>query len=298
MTDTLRKPEWLKKKIDFDKNLKVSTLIKTIGLHTVCQEAKCPNISECFKNAHATFLILGKYCTRHCSFCAVEKSKPLPLDPKEPKKIAAAVKKMKLKHVVITSVTRDDLLDAGASVFAKTVSEIKKISKNIHIELLIPDLKGDRKALHAILESPPDILGHNVETVPRLYALRPRASYQTSLEVLKAVKEIDKNIYTKSALLLGLGENEGEVMKVMEDLQQVGCDFLAIGQYLRPTLNNVPVAEYIHPDKFDKYCEKGLALGFKHIESHPYVRSSFRASAYLSKAKKRKSSDYRKLPLI
>jgi len=278
----LRRPEWLKKKIDFDKNRKTSLLLNGLGLNTVCQEAKCPNISECFKNHHATFLILGKSCTRHCRFCAVEKTDLLPLDLEEPKKIAACVKEMRLKHVVITSVTRDDLDDGGAAQFAKTIAEIKKLEECPRVELLIPDFKGLDRSLKTVIESKPDIIGHNVETVPRLYALRPETSYRLSLNVLKTLKKMDTSIYTKSALLLGLGETKDEVLNTLKDLRKVQCDFLALGQYLRPTLNNIEVAEYITPEKFLNYKEEALNLGFKHVESSPYVRSSYNAANYIS----------------
>jgi lipoic acid synthetase len=280
--ENLRRPEWLKKKIDFDKNRETSLLLNSLQLNTVCQEAKCPNISECFKNHHATFLILGKYCTRHCKFCAVEKSTLENPDPKEPQTIAACVKQMGLKHVVITSVTRDDLSDGGAAHFAKTVLEIKKLENNPSIELLIPDFKGQKHSLKTIVKSKPDIIGHNIETIPRLYSLRPEASYKTSLEVLENLKRTDKTIYTKSALLLGLGENKDEVLDTLKDLKKVRCDFLALGQYLQPTLNNVAVAEYIRPEQFLNYKNEALNLGFKHVESNPYVRSSYNAANYLS----------------
>ncbi|MFH0940957.1 MAG: lipoyl synthase, partial [Candidatus Omnitrophota bacterium] len=232
-----RRPEWLKKKIEFDKGRQTSALLNEMGLNTVCREAKCPNISECFKNAHAAFLILGKYCTRSCAFCNVLKQEPKPPDPDEPRKIAAAVQRMGLKHVVVTSVTRDDLADGGAAMFVNTVKEIRKIRsrKKITIELLIPDLRGDIQALETVAGSLPDIIGHNLETVPRLYNFRPRANYARSLFVLKHVKKTNGKIRTKSALMLGLGEKEKEVTNTMEDLKVVGCDFLALGQYLRPS---------------------------------------------------------------
>lgn len=275
-----RRPQWLKKKIDFDRTHATRALLNQFGLNTVCQEAKCPNISECFKNKHATFLILGKYCTRNCSFCNVEKLKPLPLDEDEPKKVACAVKAMGLKHAVITSVTRDDLPDGGACVFIKTVSEIRKLSGAITIELLIPDFNGDEKNIRDAAKNKPDIIGHNIETVPRLYSLRPQADYRRSLLVLKYIKDADKNIRTKSALMLGLGEKKDEVIGVMKDLRKVGCDFLALGQYLQPSIKNIEVAEYIPPEQFQRYKSQAIKMGFKHVESGPYVRSSYRATHF------------------
>jgi len=279
-----RRPEWLKKKIEFDDSSQTRSLLSALGLNTVCREAKCPNISECYKNAHAAFLILGRYCTRNCSFCNVEKQKPIAPDPDEPANVAQAVIKMGLKHVVITSVTRDDLSDGGAQAFVNTVKEIKKIShdKKITIELLIPDLLGNTCALETIASSLPDIIAHNLETVPRLYDFRPRANYARSLFVLKHAKKTNAMIRTKSALMLGLGENEKEVTDVMEDLRMVDCDFLALGQYLAPSLKHAQVAEYITPEQFDRYKILALRLGFKHVESGPYVRSSFLAASYLA----------------
>ncbi len=281
----LRRPEWLKKKIDFDKNRTTSRILNKIGVHTVCNEAKCPNISECFKKSHATFLILGKYCTRACRFCNVEKKKPQKLDPNEPAKVAKAVSRLNLSHIVITSVTRDDLIDGGASVFAKTVSEIKKLKENkrykvASIELLIPDLQGNTNSLIPIIESLPDIIGHNIETVPRLYFLRPKSDYARSLKILKSIKKFSKRIYTKSALILGLGEKKEEVIEAMQDLIKADCDFLALGQYLRPSLKATEVIEYIQPEMFELYKKIGLDMGFKHIEAAPYVRSSFNAANY------------------
>lgn len=278
--EPMRKPEWLKKKIDFDRARATSALMKDLDLNTVCKEAKCPNISECYQKHHATFLILGKNCTRHCSFCNVEKAVPLLADLDEPLRVARAVEKMSLKHVVITSVTRDDLADGGASLFARTVTEIKK-SSNADIELLIPDFKADENAIRTVVQSKPRIIGHNVETVPRLYSHRPEADYKRSLSVLKMIKEIDASIFTKSALMLGLGEKEDEVLKTAGDLRKAGCDFLSLGQYLRPAFKNTEVVEYISPERFENYKAKALSLGFKHVESAPYVRSSYRASVYL-----------------
>ncbi|MEK7849801.1 MAG: lipoyl synthase [Candidatus Omnitrophota bacterium] len=284
MPEQQRRPEWLKKKIEFDKGRQTSALLNELGLNTVCREAKCPNISECYKNAHAAFLILGRYCTRNCSFCNVEKQKPDEPDPDEPGKVARAVATMGLKHVVVTSVTRDDLADGGAAMFVNTVKEIRKIRsrKKITIELLIPDLRGDVQALETVAGSLPDIIAHNLETVPRLYNFRPRANYARSIFVLKHVKKTNGKIRTKSALMLGLGEKEKEVTDAMEDLKVVGCDFLALGQYLRPSLKHTEIAEYIAPGQFQRYKALALQKGFKHVESGPYVRSSFLAASYLA----------------
>lgn len=279
--NTLRKPAWLKKKIDFDKSRATSALLAEIGIATVCKEAKCPNLSECFKERHATFLILGSACTRRCAFCNVEKSSPQAPDENEPFRVAQAVAKMGLEHAVITSVTRDDLKDGGASLFVKTVLEIRKLSRPVTIELLIPDLKGDPQSLRSIAASRPEIIGHNIETVPRLYGLRPGADYEVSLGVLRSIKEADGKIRTKSALMLGLGEKEDEVFRVLEDLRGVDCDFLALGQYLRPGLQNAQVKEFIRPEQFEEYETRARALGFKHVEAGPYVRSSYKAARYL-----------------
>ncbi|HQP91162.1 MAG TPA: lipoyl synthase [Candidatus Omnitrophota bacterium] len=276
---SLRKPSWLKKKIEFDSSRQTSLLLKKIGVNTVCKEAKCPNLSECFKRSHATFLILGKHCTRNCRFCNVEKGKPQELDTEEHLKVAEAVEKLDLKHVVVTSVTRDDLADGGAEMFAKTVQAIRKTTS---VELLIPDLAGNEDAIKKIALSSPSILGHNIETVPRLYNLRPGANYARSLYVLKHAKKINKNVLTKSALMLGLGECQEEVINVMQDLISIKCDFLALGQYLRPSLKACEVAEYIEPEVFDRYKKAGLDMGFKHIEAGPFVRSSYRAIDYFS----------------
>ncbi len=275
-----RRPEWLKKRIGFEEGRATSTLLNECRVNTVCREAKCPNISECFTRGQATFLILGRHCTRRCGFCNVEKLTPEPIDRQEPLRVAKAVEKLKLGHVVITSVTRDDLPDGGASMFAITVEEIRRRNKAT-IELLIPDFKGDTQAIGRVASSKPDILGHNVETVPRLYHLRPRADYARSLSVLIAAKTTDSDIKTKSALMLGLGEKEDEVISVLKDLRKTGCDFVALGQYLRPSLKHTEVISYVPPEKFDLYRSRGLAMGFKHIESAPYVRSSYLASDYL-----------------
>jgi lipoic acid synthetase len=277
---TTRRPGWLKKKIIFDEGRATSALLGRLNVNTVCREAKCPNISECFKEKQATFLILGNSCTRHCRFCHVGKKPPEPPDADEPRRIAQAVSLLGLSHVVITSPTRDDLADGGSSHYAATVREIKKLPRRVDIELLIPDLLGE--TLKAIIASEPDILGHNIETVPRLYALRPKADFQRSLSVLKSAKEIAPRTTTKSAIMLGLGETQKEVVDALKELRKVSCDFLALGQYLRPSLEHVAVSEYIPPAQFDAYKSIALSLGFRHVASGPYVRSSYHAAEYLT----------------
>lgn len=281
---TARRPEWLKKKIDFDSRRATGTLLADLGLHTVCCEAKCPNTSECFKNRHATFLILGRHCTRACAFCHVSKKTPGPLDPDEPRRLALAVGQLGLRHVVVTSVTRDDLADGGAAVFGATVRAIRDSGSDATVELLIPDFRGFETSLKIIAASTPDILGHNLETVPRLYTLRPQADYARSLHVLGQIKKENPGIRTKSSLMLGLGERQDEVIQVLKDLRKVSCDFLTLGQYLRPSLEQTPVADYITPEKFDAYALIGRALGFSHVASGPYIRSSYRAADALEVA--------------
>ena len=278
----MKKPVWLHKKIDLKACYALNVLLKNLKLHTICQEANCPNISECFSKKIATFLILGNICTRNCRFCAVKKGKPGVVDIEEPERIAEAVFRLNLKHVVITSVTRDDLSDGGAEHFAKTIYSIRKKMKKIVIEVLIPDFKGEKEAIKKVIEAKPDIIGHNIETVPRLYPIvRKGANFLRSLEVLKTVKALSNGIYTKSGLMLGLGEREEEILKVFKDLRKVNCDFLSIGQYLSPSRKAYPVKEYVHPDRFDYYKERALALGFLYVASGPYVRSSYLAEEYL-----------------
>lgn len=276
-----RKPSWLRKKIIFSQTENTKSLLQSLNLNTVCREARCPNISECYHQGQATFLIMGKHCTRTCAFCHVTKNHaPEPLDPDEPKRLAQAVSQMNLKHAVITSVTRDDLSDGGASHFSRVIEELRELPSRVSIEVLVPDFQGNTEAVQTVAKASPDIFGHNVETVPRLYCLRPKADYQRSLLVLKNAKQ--SKVLTKSALLLGLGETEKEVWGVMEDLRKNECDFLSLGQYLRPDKINAEVKEYLTPAVFDSYKEKALSLGFLHVESSPYTRSSFHASAYLS----------------
>jgi lipoic acid synthetase len=240
----------------------------------------CPNISECFRSRQATFLILGNICTRLCSFCNVTKKTPLPVDPAEPGRVAAAVRRLDLSHVVITSPTRDDLPDGGAALYAETVAAIRENSPRTRIELLIPDFMGERGSLQAVAKSEPDIIGHNLETVPRLYEIRAGADYGRSLDVLRTLHEIAPALKIKSGVMLGLGETEGEVLSVCADLRRVGCAYLSLGQYLAPSRSHYPVQEFIEPARFEQYREKASAMGFEHVESGPYVRSSYHAEQY------------------
>jgi len=277
---TQRKPQWLHKKIFFEQKKDVEQKLRNIGIHTVCQEAMCPNISECFSKKNATFMILGDTCTRKCTFCNVNKGKPNELDLDEPKKVADAVVALGLRHVVITSVTRDDLNDGGASVFKECVKMIKDMNNSITVELLIPDLKNNKKALEVIANCGAEIVGHNIETVPRLYDVRRGAHYDRSLEVLQTLKTINPDIKTKSALMLGLGERENEIKKVLQDLLDVECSLLTMGQYLAPSKAHVSVKEYIKPQKFEEYGQLAKQMGFEFVKSSPYTRSSYMAHEY------------------
>jgi lipoic acid synthetase len=272
----MRHPEWIKVKSTGTHATK--KILRHHGVSTVCEEAKCPNQGKCFSKSTATFMILGDRCTRNCSFCAVESSKPLPVDPGEPERVADAAYTLGLKFVVITSVTRDDLPDGGAGQFAKTVQAVRRKGSSIKIEVLTPDFKGDTGSLKTVLDASPDVFNHNIETVPRLYStVRPRADYQTSIHILKTAKKLHPGIKTKSGIMLGLGENESEVLSVMKDLRDVGCDFLTIGQYLRPGRKNIPVVEYVMPEVFEQFRIKGLDIGFTAVASSPLTRSSMEA---------------------
>jgi lipoic acid synthetase len=275
----VRKPEWLKVKLGGNtKSSNVHGILKRYGLNTVCNEAGCPNLGECFSRGTATFMILGKNCTRNCRFCKVTKDEPEHLNHMEPKHIAEAVKEMGLTHTVITSVTRDDLPDGGAEHFANTILEIRKLNPEVTIEVLIPDFKGDYDALKKVVEAKPDIINHNVETVPDLYSLiRPMAIFERSLEVLKRVKEMDSSIFTKSGFMVGLGEKEEQVLRLLEDLRTVDCDVVTIGQYLQPSKAHINVVEYVTPEQFKKYEDFSRSIGFKYVASGPLVRSSYHA---------------------
>lgn len=275
-----RKPEWLRKKVNQGEQTGMRRLLGELQLNTVCQQALCPNISECFSCGQATFLILGTNCTRQCSFCNVEKTAPLPVDLDEPARVAEAVQRLNLSHVVITSPTRDDLPDGGASIYSATVSAIRSASPETRIEVLIPDLQADPDSLRCVVASQPDIIAHNVETVPRLYHVRSGADYHRSLDVLRICRELALEIRTKSGIMLGMGEQAEEVTQVMRDLRAAGCRYLSIGQYLAPSREHYPVQEYVRPEDFERLRQAGLELGFSHVESGPYVRSSYHAGDY------------------
>jgi len=274
-----RLPPWLRQRAPAPFVLtEMKALLDGLSLHTVCEAAHCPNQGQCFSQETATFLILGDICTRNCRFCAIKKGKPLPLDPDEPQNIALAVSKLELRHVVITSVTRDDLPDGGAQHFAKTIEAVRQINPQATIEVLIPDFTGSVGALEMVVDSSPEIINHNVETVPRLYpGVRPKADYHRSLDLLRAVKSIDKRILTKSGMMLGLGEREDEIVEVMEGLREVDCDALTLGQYLCPSPQHRPVSRYIPPEEFEKYGDIARELGFRSVASGCFVRSSFNA---------------------
>lgn len=280
-----RKPDWLRIKAHSGKSREeVEEMLSRLSLHTVCEEANCPNMSECFSRRTATFMILGNFCTRNCTFCNVQKNKPQAVDPEEPIRVAQAVKELNLRHVVITSVTRDDLPDGGAGHFAEVIGSIKELDKNVVVEVLIPDFQGSLEALSKVAEAKPEIINHNVETVPHLYPeVRPMAVYARSLELLRNIKALDGDIFSKSGIMVGLGEKEPEVLEVFRDLREAGCDFLTVGQYLAPSKKHHPVVEYIHPDVFQRYKEQALNLGFKYVASAPLVRSSYLADKALEK---------------
>ncbi len=280
--EVLRKPKWLKsEKLGAGKARKMMKKLRKYNLHTVCESAKCPNQGECFENGTATFMILGETCTRNCTFCAIDKTNKnlKPTDVNEPKAIAELSNELGLKYVVITTVTRDDLPDGGASQFVEVIKQIRKIcDPDVAIELLISDLKGDPDQVKYIVNAGPDVLNHNVETVPRLYdVVRPMADFERSLKVLQTAKSTDCSILTKSGFMVGLGETKTEVLELMKKLRESDIDIITIGQYMAPTKEHYPVAEYIHPDIFAYYKKEGERMGFKLVESAPLVRSSYHA---------------------
>ncbi len=279
-----QKPEWLKKKIDLKSLTGMQALMRSLSLNTVCEGADCPNRGECFKAGTATFMILGDTCTRNCRFCAVSKGKPLPPDPAEPEHVAEAAEKLGLKHVVVTSVTRDDLIDGGASQFAATINAIRPRLPESTVEVLIPDFQGSEDALNIVIAAKPDIINHNLETVPSLYkTVRPQAIYERSLELLKRVKK--SGILAKTGIMVGLGETKGEVLSLLDDTAALGCDMLTIGQYLQPSKAHLPVYEYICPGQFEEYKLAALEKGIRYVASAPLVRSSYNAAEAMKELK-------------
>jgi len=282
-----RLPEWILEKVP--KRAKAEPLrreLELLGINTVCQSARCPNIGECFSRGTATFMLLGETCSRKCGFCAIKTGRGDPVDPYEPVKIATMVSKLNLRHAVITSVTRDDLPDEGASQFAKTVKAIKFLRPEVTVEVLTPDFHARRKLIAVVVDAKPDVYNHNVETVPRLQKLaRPQASYERSLKVLEIVKELAPTMLTKSGLMVGLGETMDEVVQVLKDLREVGCDIVTIGQYLQPTKKHLPVVRYVTPEEFTELERIGYELGFKYVFSGPFVRSSYLADIAFESAK-------------
>ena len=282
-----RKPDWIRVKAPNSPEYHdTRKLMRNLNLTTVCEEAACPNIGECWKQKHATFMILGATCTRACSFCNVATGIPDKLDPMEPARVAIAVQKLGLKHVVITSVDRDDLADGGAEQFVKVISEIRRLAPSTTIEILTPDFKDKGEAVETVARARPDVFNHNLETVPKLYpTIRPGARYFTSLELLNRVKKVDPTIFTKSGLMVGLGEEKVEIMQVMDDLRAAGVDFLTIGQYLQPTPKHAPVARFVTPDEFKSYETIARAKGFLMVSASPLTRSSYHADADFAQMK-------------
>ncbi len=278
--DFLRKPEWLKVRLpntpDFNR---VRGVLSRHGLHTICQEARCPNMSECFQDGTATFLILGSICTRDCRYCNVAHGVPAPIDKEETARLVFAVKSLSLKYVVITSVTRDDLPDGGASMFARSIFALRKSVPNIRIEVLIPDFQGQVAAIEEVIDAKPAVINHNIEVVPSLYAqLRPQGNYETSLKILRKIGRMTSAI-SKSGFMIGFGESGEDIHHLLEDLTAAGCQSITIGQYLQPTIDHWPVRKYYHPDEFAAIRETALAMGFRHVEAGPLVRSSYHAAA-------------------
>ena len=280
--ENLRKPPWLIKRLPPTAAIsEVRSLLRQQSLHTVCENAKCPNLGECFSRRTATFLILGDVCTRHCRYCAIASGRPAPLDPEEPERVAETAANLGLRHVVVTSVTRDDLPDGGAGHFAATIRAIRGRCPSATIEVLIPDFGGSQADLQTVLEARPDVLNHNVETVPRLFpTVRPQGDYVRSLELLSRAKEGLPGGFTKSGLMVGIGETEEEVTGVMRDLRAVGCDIFTVGQYLRPSKAHLEVEKYYRPEAFDRMKTEGEAMGFLLVASGPFVRSSYNADQF------------------
>lgn len=279
-----RKPAWLTKPLPNPQALaRMRKLLDGLQLHTICESANCPNLGECWEKATATFLILGNRCTRRCGFCDVVTGKPEPLDSTEPTHVAEAVRALRLRHAVVTSVTRDDLSDGGAGHFAATIREIRSTCPGTTVEVLIPDFDGKSEHLATVLDAEPTILAHNIETVRRLHRyMRPRFHYERSLAVLAESRRLAPQVYTKSSLMVGLGETEEDVLAALHDLRASDCDFVTLGQYLCPSQNHIPVEEYVHPSVFERYRQAAVEIGFKHVASSPFVRSSFDAATALA----------------
>ena len=278
-----RLPPWFKVRAPGGAEfLETRATVKSLGLHTVCEEARCPNIGECWSHRTATVMLLGDTCTRNCAFCAVSHGRPLAVDPHEPGRVAEAVERLGLRHVVVTSVNRDDLSDGGAAHFAQTARAIKARVPEVRVEVLVPDFQGDLDAVRTVMASPIDILNHNVETVPRLYKrVRPGAKYDRSLALLAAARSARADCLTKAGMMLGLGETSAEIDRVFEDLRDARCDILTLGQYLRPSPEHLPVERFLPPDEFTALRERALAVGFRHVEAGPLVRSSYHAWAHV-----------------
>ena len=275
----IAKPDWLKIKVqDGPQRRRVSGLIQRLSLNTVCEEAHCPNLMECFSRKTATFMILGRICSRNCTFCNVTGGRPEPIDPQEPERVALAVRELGLNYAVITSVTRDDLPDGGSGHFVEVIQAVREINPAITLEVLIPDFSGRTESLKMIVKAQPEVINHNLETVARLYPeVRPQAVYRRSLLLLKKIKETNSGMMTKSGIMIGLGEKKVEVIQVFKDLRSVGCDLLTVGQYLAPSKAHHPVSSYIQPEAFDEYRRIALDLGFRQVACGPLVRSSYRA---------------------
>lgn len=282
-----RKPDWLKVSYNRESVEEIAQIMRQLHLNTVCKEANCPNLGECYKKHTATFMILGSQCTRNCRFCNIACGKPEPVDPEEPENIAKAVAHLKLRHAVITCVTRDDLPDGGAAQFARTIQAIRATSPGTTVEVLISDMKGDRASLDTVMDARPDVLNHNVETVEALYAaVRPQAKYERSLDVLRYCKAVRPEGLTKTGFMVGLGETDDQIDRLMDDVLETGCDILTIGQYLQPSPAHAPLKRYVTPEQFDAYRDLALSKGFRHVASSPLARSSYRAQEALETARR------------
>lgn len=287
-----RKPSWLKVKAPGGPNyLKLKRLVREQKLHTICEEAHCPNIGECWEQRTATFLILGDICTRNCGFCAVKHGKPTELDLAEPERVALAIERLGLEHAVITSVNRDDQADGGSDIFAAVIRRIRELSPRCSVEVLIPDFRGSEEALRTVVQASPDILNHNIETVPRLYReVRPGSGYERSLELFARARRMAPELVTKSGVILGFGEDREELLRTMENLREVDCDILTLGQYLRPSQRHLPILKYYTPEEFRELKAIGDGMGFKHVEAGPLVRSSYHARGQAEEVGRKRGS--------